>query len=283
MKTSLSHLPLNKQEELERVTQLIVETVAPAKIILFGSHATGTWVEDRYTEGHITYEYISDYDLLVVTNPGEIKKDYEITDQIKNRLRYRTPVSVITHDLDYINEKLKIGQYFFADIVKEGILLYNGNGAPFADPIELSADERKKIAQQDFKKWFESATEFLASVNFSHGRSQYKIGVFILHQAAERTYNAVMLVFSGYKPKTHNLDKLRTYTKGFSKELYSVFPCNSAKEEHLFSLLVKGYIDARYKDDYIISKEELEILINRVEKLQNVAEKICKDFIEKIN
>ncbi len=66
MNTSIAHLPLSKQQELQRVTQLIVETVSPEKVILFGSYATGNWVEDRYTEGHITYEYISDYDILVV-------------------------------------------------------------------------------------------------------------------------------------------------------------------------------------------------------------------------
>ena len=36
-------------------------------IILFGSYARGEWVEDIYTEGHITYEYISDFDILVLT------------------------------------------------------------------------------------------------------------------------------------------------------------------------------------------------------------------------
>ncbi|GAA4736890.1 nucleotidyltransferase domain-containing protein [Flavisolibacter ginsenosidimutans] len=59
MKKSLAHLPESKQQELQRITQLIVETVNPEKIILFGSYATGNWVEDRYTEGHITYGYIS--------------------------------------------------------------------------------------------------------------------------------------------------------------------------------------------------------------------------------
>ena len=48
MKTSLSHLPESKQQDLHLVTNLIVETVSPEKIILFDSYATGNWVEDRY-------------------------------------------------------------------------------------------------------------------------------------------------------------------------------------------------------------------------------------------
>ena len=123
MNTSLSHLPDYKQQQLQEITGIIVKAVDPEKVILFGSHATGRWVEHRYTEGGITYEYISDYDILVITKSGETRKDYEVQDLIENRCVYKTPVTVITHDIDFINKMLTEGQYFFTDIEKEGILL----------------------------------------------------------------------------------------------------------------------------------------------------------------
>lgn len=282
MKTSLSHLPASKQEELERVTKLIVETADPEKVILYGSYATGEWQEDRYAEKHIVYSFDSDYDILVITKAGDKRKDYEITSQITNRSRYRVPINVITHDITYINEQLEIGQYFFSEIIRQGILLFDSGISSFVEPRQLTKAEKKNIAEQDFRKWYDSAVEFLASVNFSFERNQYKIAAFILHQAAERTYSAVMLVFCGYKPKTHNLDKLRNYTKAFSEEFNSIFPLNSKEEEHLFSLLVKGYIDARYKDDYEISKEELLELMQRVSKMQDIAKEICEAKIESL-
>lgn len=74
MKTSLFHLPEKKQFEIQRIAEIIREVVDPEKIILFGSHAKGGWVEDRYTDKHGTaYEYISDYDLLVVTKDNREK------------------------------------------------------------------------------------------------------------------------------------------------------------------------------------------------------------------
>ena len=85
--------------------------------------------------------------------------------------------------------------------------------------------------------------------------------MFNLHQAAERTYNAVILVETGYKPKTHNLDKLKRYSKRFSQELEGIFPDNTPQEKHLFDLLKRGYVDARYKDHYEITSEELALLI----------------------
>jgi uncharacterized protein len=282
MKTSLAHLPEYRRKEMEEALQIIVETVSPEKVVLYGSHATGEWAEDRYVEGHILYDFESDYDILVVTKPGDIRKDYEITDQIVNRCRYRVPVNVITHDMDYVNEQLRKGQYFFSDIIKEGILLYDAGNIEFEKPKELSVKESKAIAETDFNKWFTSANEFLIDAKNAYSRNSYKKSAFELHQATERMYNAIMLVYTGYKPKTHNLDKLRTFTKEFSKELYEIFPMNTKEEEHLFDLLQKAYIDARYKDEYTINKNEVSTLLERIQTLQQITEAICTKKINSL-
>src|SRR6266481_1071318 len=109
MKNSLEHLPEYKQRQLKEVTDIIVNAVNPEKVILFGSHATGRWVEHRYVEEGITYEYISDYDILVITRQGEQRKDYEVQDIIENRCHYRTPVTTIVHDIDFVNRMLSEG------------------------------------------------------------------------------------------------------------------------------------------------------------------------------
>jgi len=62
----LSHLPQHKQDELAEIVGIICDITNPAKVILFGSHATGKWVEDEYIDKGTTYTYISDYDILVV-------------------------------------------------------------------------------------------------------------------------------------------------------------------------------------------------------------------------
>ncbi len=283
VKTSLEHLPEHKQAQLKEITEIIVGAVDPEKVILFGSHATGRWVEDRFTEGHITYEYVSDYDLLVITKADEKRKDYEIQDIIENRCRYKTPVNAITHNIGYINKHLSEGQYFFSDIEKEGIMLYDAGNVPLAERRQLNPSEAKALAQADYDKWFISAVNFLGMSVYAKQNGTLKESAFVLHQAAERTYHAIILVFTGYKPKTHNLDKLIRYTKRYSVELAGVFPRNSELEAHLFDLLLKGYIDARYKDDYVITTDELTRLIERVRKLQAIAERICKEKIASFN
>jgi predicted nucleotidyltransferase len=180
MKTSLDHLPDYKQRQLREITDIIVRAVDPEKVILFGSHATGRWVEHRYTEGGITYEYISDYDILVITKQGDERKDYEVQDIIENRCVYKTPVTVIAHDIAFINKMLSEGQYFFTDIEKEGILLYDAQTTPLAERKPLSAKEAQGIARQYYEQWFTPAKEFTEVAAFCLEKGQLKIGAFNL-------------------------------------------------------------------------------------------------------
>jgi hypothetical protein len=49
--------------------------------------------------------------------------------------------------------------------------------------------------------------------------------------------------------------------------------------QNCFQKLQEAYIDARYKRDYEIAKEELEYLSVRVLKLQELTQRICEEKI----
>jgi len=279
MKTSLDHLPQVKREQLEQINKIIVDAVQPEKVILFGSYARGKWVEDQHKEGHILHEYVSDYDILVVTRRDEERIEHEVQEIVETRCNFYTPVTVIVHSIDYVNARLSEGQYFFSDIKKEGILLYDAGNTPLAEQRELNPVERQKLAQDDFDTWFSTAREFLVDTENALQRKSLKNAAFYLHQAAERTYNAAILVFTGYKPRTHNLGKLIRLCRDFSPELARIFPNNTKEETHLFNLLKKAYIDARYKKEYIITEEELDVLIARIKQLQAITDHICQEKI----
>ena len=279
MKTSLEHLPPEKQSIITDIVNAIVEKVLPEKVILFGSFATGKWIEDEYQEEGRWFEYRSDYDILVITKEGEQRSDYEVEEIAEYRTGFRDIVSVITHDITYINGKLSAGQYFFSDIQREGILLYDAGNTPLAEKRELTAIEKKTIAQEDFDLWYSKAKISIKGASFYLEQGHLNDAVFLLHQASERTYNAVILVFRGYKPKTHNLKKLYRYTKHYSVKLAGVFPQHTKEERHLFILLKKGYVEARYDKNYVITEEEVKTLIERVTQLQKLAEEICNEKI----
>jgi HEPN domain-containing protein/predicted nucleotidyltransferase len=285
VKTSIAHLPADKQRELKSIADSIVSLIHPEKIILFGSYATGKWQEDVHKEGHITYEYISDYDLLVATRQGDNRPEHQIQELAETKSQPLTsiPVNVIVHGIDYVNRQIEEGQYFFTDIKKEGILLYDAGSVELAEQRELTAEERRQIAQRDFDIYFDDGKNFLTYSVFSKETvHSLKNSVFLLHQSAERFYSTIILVCTGYKPKTHNLGKLLRMSREFSPDLSTVFPNSNRTEIHLFTLLKKAYIDARYNDKYFITEDELAILIERVKKLQDITERVCKSKIESI-
>ena len=277
MHTSLDHIPEGKQQQILAVAEVIKEVAQPHKIILFGSYATGNWVEDEYMENGIRYTYNSDYDFLVVTKDRK-EKDYILSDKIVNKSKHITQVTVnsLILELDYVNEGLRIGQYFFTDIVREGILLHDSGETVFEEAKELSREEQKEISEGYYKEWFGTANVFLNVAQDLLSKSEFKIGVFQLHQPAERFYHTMLLVFTGYKPKTHALEKLRAFTKPYSKDLFLLFPVEDSTEEaHLFDLLKRGYIDARYKHDYAITERELTTLIEKVKHMATTVETTC--------
>ncbi len=78
-----------------------------------------------------------------------------------------------------------------------------------------------------------------------------------------------------------NSVSLRNYSKYLSKDLYELFltPSEDANEKYLFDLLKQGYKESRYKREYRISAEELEVLIGKVARMKEVVERLCAEWI----
>ncbi|MCG8333335.1 MAG: HEPN domain-containing protein, partial [Proteobacteria bacterium] len=91
----------------------------------------------------------------------------------------------------------------------------------------------------------------------------------------------ILLVFTGYKPKLHDLDKLNKLVINQHRSFVSIFPQSTEEEKQNFILLKRAYIDSRYDmDNFHISKEQLEWLAERVEKLKELTHKNCQDEIK---
>jgi predicted nucleotidyltransferase/HEPN domain-containing protein len=288
MKTDLSHLPEHKQNELKSIVAALIPRYSEIEmIILFGSYARGNWVEDKYIEKGTTYEYKSDYDLLIILSKNGQSNSDTLTQSISgklNELKLDTPVHPIFHGIEFVNKELQEGSYFFGDIKKEGIQLFNTSRYKLDDKREMSPAEVQTNAQRDFDNWYKSANMFFEDFvsNFTKGerdKDYYKNAAFLLHQATERYYGAIQLVFTGYKPKTHDLEALGHLAKAVKMEFGKVFPQASVQERQRFSLLKKAYVDARYNMDYKISKEDLVYLSERVQMLRDLTEQICKQKI----
>jgi HEPN domain-containing protein len=276
MNTSLSHLSAAKRGQLETITKIIRRAIRPEKIILFGVHSVTGAGAEIFASRQLPAS-LGSYDLLVVTGKGDRRSDHELQDIIENRCQEQGPVTVLVHDINYVNSRLAEGHYFFTTIRQEAILLYDAGRTPFADAGQPDWGQVLRIAQKDFERWGLQALAFYRSAVFNVQQKEWRIAVFLLHQSAEHIYQAILLAFNGYKPTTHNLDKLRRYTNRFSIELALLFPRDSEEEDRLFRLLLQGYVDARYKEEYTISEKEVGVLSERIARLLAIAGRVCRN------
>jgi uncharacterized protein len=300
MKTDLDHLPERKRRELEQVVKILFEEFEDAlagrnaphrkagrilKVILFGSYARGDWVEDPVGG------YFSDFDLLVVVNHDELAdvaeywtaaEDHLVREYVTTK-RLTTQVGFIVHSLTDVNRQLKHGRYFFTDIVRDGIALYEAPDHPFAHPEPLTEEAAIEEAKGYYAEWYPSAQAFLRSADFMRGDARPKEAAFLLHQSAERLYHCLLLVRTLYSPKSHKLNFLRDLCEELEPRLIDAWPRDTKFAQRSFELLRRAYVDARYSPHYKITVEELAWLIERVTALHDLVRTVCENRLSALS
>ncbi|WP_117195821.1 HEPN domain-containing protein [Rhizobium terrae] len=295
---ALGHLPDRKRRELSRALKIIFEEFEAAqqtklsekqragrilKVILFGSYGRGDWVEDHKSG------YRSDYDILVVVNIKSVGEENELWHDVSDHFlrelvvtkTIETPVNVIVHTLQDVNDQLARGRPFFIDIVRDGVILYEKEGHPFVTPKPLSEDEAREEAGGHFKEWFQSAEDFYDQGLYAMEKGRPKIAAFELHQAAERLYHCVLLVLTLYSPKSHRLKSLRSSAERIEPRLIEAWPRDTKFARRCFERLDRAYVDARYSPHYEITEEELRWLIERILVLKELVRPICEERLRR--
>ena len=301
MRTDLDHLPAAKQRELERVVQILFEEFGEAtaistadwkkqgrilKVILYGSYARGSWVD----EPHTAKGYQSDYDLLVIVNDTRLTDRVAFWARAEERLirelgitkTLRTPVNFIVHTLHEVNDGLAHGRYFFMDIKAEGIALYQADDSELHTPKPKTPRQALAMAKEYFEEWFPSAMQRYKGAQFHIESGHSKPAAFDLHQTTEYLYHCVLLVCTFYTPHVHNLAFLRTQAERLDRRLVYVWPRDSRRERAMFEKLKDAYVKARYSKHYRISEEELTWLGTQVEELGRVVHEVCSERIAEL-
>jgi predicted nucleotidyltransferase/HEPN domain-containing protein len=299
MRTDLDHLPPAKQRELERVVQILFEEFEEAralatqdwkkkgrilKIILYGSYARGGWVD----EPHTAKGYQSDFDLLIIVNDQRLTDRVEYWAKAEERLNrelsitktLKTPVNFIVHTLHEVNDGLAEGRFFFMDVARDGIAIYQSDDSELAEPKPKTPEQALAMAREYYGEWLPSGLRKLELAIEAKSRGYSKDAAFLLHQATESLYHCVLLVCTFYTPHVHNLGFLRTQAERLDRRLTYVWPMDTRKERAMFEKLKDAYVKARYSKHYRISAEELGWLAVCVEDLARAVREICLERIQ---
>jgi predicted nucleotidyltransferase/HEPN domain-containing protein len=293
MRNDVDHLPALQQDELERVKQILLDEFSVAilratqpwkkngrvqKIILFGSYAREDWVDDAANG------YQSDFDILVIVSHKDLTDVaeywYVAEDKIGRDPAIERQVNIIVHTLEEVNQALCRGEYFWVDIARDGIALYELAGTPLATPKPLTEADAYDMANGYFVEWRQKIQDAIEIAEFCITSGKMKDAVFTLHQAAERAYICFLLVRTHYVPRSHNIKFLRSLAEDKEPLLVDAWPRATKSDRRRFELAKRAYVEARYSSSYKISDEDLRAIAAAVGKLRDLVESASRAWLE---
>jgi uncharacterized protein len=295
MRTSIEHLPTTQQEELARVVHILMEEFEKAtaratqpwrrdgkiyKVILFGSYARNDWV-DEPDNG-----YQSDFDLLIVVSHRDLTEIadywYVAEDRIMRDSAIGRPVNIIVHSIDEVNSALNRGEYFWVDIARDGIALYELPRHELAAPMPASPQDALQMAEGYFRDWIAKVDDSAEIARFCIQTEKWKDAAFNLHQATERAYICFLLVRTLYFPRSHNIKFLRSLSEDKEPRLIQAWPRETKLDRRRFELLKRAYVEARYSANYEIGRDDLDALTEGVRRLRDLVEEVSLERLDEL-
>ena len=61
--------------------------------------------------------------------------------------------------------------------------------------------------------------------------------------------------------------------------LSKFFPQDTPEEKRLFEFIKAAYVNGRYDPDFVVTKEDMDALIPKVELLRDITKRICEEKV----
>ena len=282
MNTNIKHLEKIKQQEINKILEIILNLwkkyMRPEMIIVFGDYIKNEKINTNLVrEGDILVEYNTIIEIFIITRKPAQEKNMSLSRNIisalKNEKTINLPVNIIIENIFSFNQALEEKRYFYLDLIREWLLIYDSKKIKIWNTIQITKQEIKQLQKQDFNHFFGVAKEFFVDYHNAFQRWNYKIALFYLHQVTEFLMTSYLLVKIWYKPKTHNLEILYSKLKLETRDFNNSF--DLSLDNYYFELLKWSYINSRYKKNYEVNKKDLDILLIQIIKLSKKIKKLC--------
>lgn len=208
---------------------------------------------------------------------------HEKLDMIDQRCKYKSPVAGMIMTPDDFNVLLDKGSPFAVNVARSGHWLYERHkitGTP--DPINKPAFEPKH-QEREISCWYKHGMSFLSMAGSQYSFGEFGMAAFCLHQAAEQFLNMLTQALTGLRIGTHNLDRLLSFLLFYNKDIPHVFARRTEQDKVRFALLKSTYISFRYRTDFEVSGDDIDYLMNEVNKLKAIAEKVFREKLPALN
>lgn len=246
-----------KVNNLDDIIVVIAETCQPDKIFKLYESSPGN--DDQAKRAHF----------LVLLPASSSSPFHEYERKVLEQCADDIDIILLFKNYTEAYRFLEQGNIFYTVIYNfKKQVYYNDNGL-LPDLPEINVDQIAKDAIEKFQPKFKMAQSFLNGAKYYLTVDQKESAAFILHQAVEHSLRALLYSLIGHSNYDHDLPKLLRQASLCAPELANEFPQNTEEEKRLLVLLNNAYVGTRYRNNYVITDEEVKRVIVLVEHLQS--------------
>lgn len=221
MKTSTAYHGFAMQnEELNKELVKRVKAVAPVeRLYLLGLTTTHRRTETLFSVQSATRNEVTHCYLLALVENDDHHFLHNLQEKLENNLHQLVPATVIVFSISQFSNWLLDGHPFASAVYQKAFQLYQKDDLSLPGPAPINEEAINKEADRLLNQTKTRVQEFLAGAELYTIRIQYKMAVFMLHQAAEQSLRAMLIIHAGLRVNTHSIDRLIRLCTMFCYEL----------------------------------------------------------------
>lgn len=254
--TVLQHLP-SRAERLKPLVQLIVATLSPSKIFMLEQKGCGT--EHHYTE------------LLIMIPDNGTASFGEMDALLEIAVRKDRHVVCSLHNQGSVIQALRKGHLFYTLHCRPENIIYDDERTSYPVATTEVLETLRHSCREKFFRLFEKPRHFYETALVPRQRQDTGITAFLLHQAAELAYRAVLQSLTGQDKKTHEIRMLKKHARRCAPQMSAVFPEDTGEDKRFLHWLDRAYLASRYEEQYPVTNNDLALLFEKVKLLHQAA------------
>lgn len=233
----------------------------------------------QYTNDDIDY-----LKLLILLSDSSERTNKELIPFVKMALVNKPEFSFEIYRLSEVKAAIKNGNLYFFISCSNDNLLYERNNIGDIANINVDTIKGWKNSMIDrFNAWSNKTNSFLVGADFYQKKEDYNLSTFMLHQALELTYRALISALLIKEKKSHDIGELQDYVHSFLPQLGKLFKKELPEDCVILKKLNKAYSSVRYQQNHLVDQNIVPVIFQRLETLQVISKWVIDEISENLD
>jgi hypothetical protein len=265
MRTSISNLNGEQQNQLLHLNKAIRKALNPLVILCYGHRASTSFQSTVFLNSGPGKSSSSIFDIFLMIGDDEVLPDSAVLEIARRSSAEHNAGNILIFRMQEVILNLQNKSRFFSSIFRKGILLHGRKNVMnlLPDPLPALCFTNDN-EQQRLSSLLQQAQQCLLKVekNLKNGYDDPQLNIIHLNQSAVYSIRYFIAAYCGAEVQG-NLKELLEFTVNITGELKMIFPCNTMEEVILFHIINLDLID----EGFCLGDTIIRTLFKRVSKM----------------